>query len=74
MLKEITKNVSYVFFHLNNQENINNSLLKAFGSKAIFTLEMDYSSLKDNPPSKFLKLMDKQNDEWIKSGGLFIKN
>ena len=29
MLKEITKNVSYVFFHPNNKENINNSSTKS---------------------------------------------
>ena len=56
MLKEITKNVSYVFFHLNNKENINNSLQKAFCSKAVFTLETDYPSVKDNPSSKSVKI------------------
>ena len=56
MLKEITKNLSYVFFHLNNKENINNSLQKAFRSKAVFTLETDYPSVKDNPSSKSVKI------------------
>ena len=60
MLKEITKNLSYVFFHLNNIENINNSLQKAFCSKAVFTLETDYPSVKDNPLQNLSKLMDKQ--------------
>ena len=36
MLKETTKNVSYVFFHLNNQENINNSLQKSLLLKGHF--------------------------------------
>ena len=44
MLKEITKNLSYVFFHLNNKENINNSSTKSL------------SSVKDNPSSKSVKI------------------
>ena len=36
MLKEITKNVSYVFFHLNNKENINNSSTKSLLLKGRF--------------------------------------
>ena len=37
MLKEITKNVSYVFFHPNNKENKNNSSTKSLLLKGRLT-------------------------------------